>query len=158
MADLSGFNANEVEPSKEFDVIPSGKYLAVITESEMKTTKNGNGQYLELVFQIVEGEYKGRNQWARLNLDNPNPTAVRIAKGELSSICRAVGVMIPKESSELHNKPLTITVKQKVRTDNKEMANEIRGFAPADKATGPTQEATPKAQESAAGTTAPWLK
>ena len=85
MAQLHGFNANNVEPTVEFDPIPAGKYLAMITDSEMKPTKSGSGSYLQLAFQILEGEYKGRFVWARLNLDNPNSTAVQIAKAELSA-------------------------------------------------------------------------
>ena len=33
---------------------------------------------------------------------------VKIARGELSAICRAVGVMQPRDSVELHNVPLEI--------------------------------------------------
>ena len=90
MADLRGFDANQVEPSADFEPIPAGKYEAVITESEMKPTKAGTGHYLQLTFQVVEGEFKNRLLWARLNLDNPNATAVQIARAELSAICRAV--------------------------------------------------------------------
>ena len=129
MANLNGFDANAVEPSTDFEAIPAGKYLAVITDSEMKPTKAGTGSYLELTFQIVEGEYKNRNLWARLNLDNPNPVAVQIAKAELSAICRAVGVMLPKDSVELHNLPLLITVKCKRRDDTGDIVNEIKGYA-----------------------------
>ena len=34
---------------------------------------------------------------------------MKIAHGELSAICRAVGVMQPKDSIELHNLPLLVT-------------------------------------------------
>ena len=105
MADLQGFDANRVEPSKEFDPIPAGKYLAMITASEMKPNKAGTGQFLELTFQILEGEHKNRQLWARLNLSNPNETAMKIAQAELSALCRAVGVMTPRDSVELHNLP-----------------------------------------------------
>jgi len=44
MANLNGFDANQVEPAAKFDPIPAGKYLAVITESEQKPTKAGTGQ------------------------------------------------------------------------------------------------------------------
>lgn len=128
MANLNGFNANNVEPSTDFDAIPAGKYAAVITGSEMKPTKAGNGSFLELTFQVIEGEFKGRQLWARLNLDNPNPLAVKIARGELSAVCRAVGVMEPKDSCELHNLPLVIAVKQKADADG-EVRNEIKGYA-----------------------------
>lgn len=107
------FNANEVEPSTGYDPIPAGKYQAVITESEMKPTKTGNGQYLQLEFEIIEGEYKNRKVWARLNLENANADAVRIARADLSAICRAVNVLQPRDSVELHNLPLTITVRCK---------------------------------------------
>ena len=99
MANLNGFDATQVEPAAKFDPIPAGKYLAVITESEQKPTKAGTGHYLQLTFQIQEGVHKGRILWARLNLDNPNATAVQIARAELSAICRAVGVTAPTTRS-----------------------------------------------------------
>lgn len=129
MTNLNGFNANEVEPSVSFDPIPANKYLAAITASGMKPTKNGSGNYLELTFVVLEGEYKNRVLWSRLNLNNPNATTVKIARGELSAICRAVGVMQPKDSVELHNLPLVITVKLKKRDDTGELTNEIKGYA-----------------------------
>lgn len=129
MANLNGFNAAQVEPSQDFEPIPAGKYLAVITETEMKPTKNGSGQYLQLVFQILDGPFKGRFVWARLNLQNPNPTTVQIARQELSAICRAVGVMQPNDSVELHGVPLVVHVNTKKRKDTGELTNEIKGYS-----------------------------
>jgi len=128
MADLNGFNAHDVEPTASFEPVPAGKYVAAITESEMKATKNGNGSFLELQLSILEGEHTGRVLWARLNLNNPNETAVKIAKGELSRICRAVGVMTPHDSSELHGIPMVVTVALKKRNDTGGYANEIKGY------------------------------
>ena len=125
---LAGFDASQIEPLVGFEPIPAGQYEAVITESDMKPTKAGNGKYLELRFQVIEGEFKGRRLWARLNLDNPNKTAVEIAKRELSAICRAVGVLEPRDSSALHDRPLLVTVTCQPRKDNGEMANEIKRF------------------------------
>ena len=129
MANLGNFNASQVEPMTEFEAIPPGKYVAVITASEMKATKAGTGSYLELKLEVIEGEFKGRKLWARLNLDNPSQDAVKIARSELASICRAAGVMEPRDSSELHNLPMLVTVKQKARADTGEITNEIRGYA-----------------------------
>jgi hypothetical protein len=128
MANLNGFNANDVEPNTAFEPIPAGKYLAAITASETKQTRNGDGSYLELTLTILEGDYQSRMLWARLNLDNPNATAVKIARGDLSAICRAVNVMQPKDSTDLHNLPMVVNVKLKKRVDNDELTNEIRGF------------------------------
>ena len=129
MVSLRGFDANQVEPSTSFDPIPAGKYTAAIVDSKVKPTKSGQGEYLELAFQILEGEYKGRQLWARLNLNNPNAQTVKIARGELSAICRAVGVLSPNDSVDLHNLPMIITVRCKKRPDTGEISNELRGFA-----------------------------
>jgi hypothetical protein len=54
------FNANTVEPATDFEPIPAGKYVAAVVASEMKPTKAGTGNYLELTFEVLEGEFKGR--------------------------------------------------------------------------------------------------
>ncbi len=151
MANLSGFNANSVEPAVGFDPLPSGKYVAAVTNSEMKPTKAGNGNYLELTLEIVEGECKGRKVWARLNLENANAVTVQIARAELSAICRATGVLEPRDSVELHNIPMQITVKQKTRPDTGEITNEVRGFAKRE--TGQAATAT-----QAKSSTPPWRR
>ena len=141
MADLNGFDASTVDPTTDFDPIPAGQYIVAITASEMKPTKTGNGSYLQLEFVVLEGDCKDRKVWARLNLNNPNATAVKIARSELSAICHAVGVMQPKDSVDLHNLPLQITVKCKKREDNGEITNEIKGYAKKDAAVGQPQQA-----------------
>ena len=115
MADLGHFNAGEVEPMDDFEALPPGRYAAAIVSSEMKPTRAGNGSYLALVFEILEGPAKERRLWVRLNLDNPNPLTVKLARRELSSVCRATGVMTPRDSSELHGIPMEIAVSR--RTD-----------------------------------------
>lgn len=127
MANLNGFDANNVDPTS-YEPLPEGKYPAVITASEKKPTKAGTGSFLLLTFQLLEGLYKGRQLFVRLNLDNPNETAVQYAKAELSAICRAVGVMAPQDSAELHNLPLMIIVIRKKRNDTGGITNEISGY------------------------------
>ena len=136
MANLNGFDASQVDPNSGFDPVPAGKYLAVITASENKPTKRGNGEYLQLTFQIFEGEYKNRLLWVRLNLKNPNAEAVKIVRGELSAICRAAGVMKPADSSNLHHIPMLITVRCAKRDDTGDITNEISKYEPRPGATG----------------------
>ena len=104
--DLNGFNALEIEPTITNEPIPADWYKAVISNTEQKATKAGTGSYLELTIDVIEGSYQGRKIWDRLNLQNPNQTAVEIAQRNLSSICRAIGVNNPKDSAELCDKPL----------------------------------------------------
>jgi hypothetical protein len=152
MANLNGFDASQVEPSSELAPVPAGKYLAVIIDSEMRANKAGTGSYLQLTFEIIEGEHKGRLLWARLNLHNANETAVKIARAELSAICRAVGVLTPKDSCELHNLPLVITVKLKKREGTGEIVNEVKGYSPKASLTEPVVK---PAEPSANGTSTP---
>ena len=144
---VNGVRVRRVELHEER---PAGKYPACIVESEMRTTKKGAGQYLNLTFEVIDGEHKGRKVWARLNLKNPNPQAEQIARGQLSALCRAVGVMTPKDSVELHNLPLVVTVKLKKRDDTGDLQNEISGYAKKDSAAAAPAQAAPS--------TPPWKR
>lgn len=154
MATLNGFNAGEVDPTVALDPIPAGTYAAAIIDSELKPTKAGTGKYLQLTLQVLDGEHGGRLVWARLNLENPNQTTVKIARGELSAICRAVGVMQPRDSVELHNIPLEIKVGLKKRADNGEFTNVIKGYAKK----GASATSAPVASGTGAGGTPPWKR
>ena len=126
MADLTGFDASKVEPGG--GAIPKGEYQVVIVESDKVPTKAGTGFLLKLKLQIVEGEHKGRTLTDRLNLWNPNEVASRIAQGTLSAICRAVNVLTPQGSEQLHHKQLTAVVD--VRQLDEGVANEVKGYKP----------------------------
>ena len=121
MANIGNFNANEVEPTVAFEPLPAGKYLVAITASEMKATKKGDSSYLQLEFTVLDGQCKGRKVWDRLCINHPKAIAQKIARGNLSAICRAVGVMQPRDSVELHNLPIVITVGCKKREDTSEL-------------------------------------
>ena len=153
MATLN-FDATQVEPSAGRDPVPASKYIAAVVASEMKPTKNGAGQYLELEYQILDGEHKGRKLWSRHTLQHPSAQTVQIARGELSAVCRAVGIMTPKDSAELHNLPMTVTVKVKKREDNGELTNEISAWARKDAAVGAPQQAGATGGPAAP----PWLR
>lgn len=126
MADLTGFDASKVEPGG--GAIPKGEYQVVIVESDKVATKAGTGHMLKLKLQIVEGEHKGRTLTDRLNLWNQNEVASRIAQGTLSAICRAVNVLTPQGSEQLHHKQLTAVVD--VRQLDEGVANEVKGYKP----------------------------
>lgn len=158
MTYLNDFNANEIDPVSIFEPIPAGKYVATIIESEMKETKSGNGEYLQLTFELCEEPHKGRRLWARLNLENPSDQAVQIARGQLSAICHAVGVMQPNDSCDLHDLPLTIRVVCKKRDDTGEMTNEINGYEKEESASPCPPSATGAAGAQEDESTPPWQK
>ena len=153
MADLNGFNANDYEPNPTFDPIPEGKYPAAITASEIRPTKRGDGSYLQIEFTVTDGEFTGRKVWDRLCINHPKELTQKIARGDLSMICRAVGVLQPRDSSDLHNIPLIISVKCKKRDDNGELTNEVKSY----EAIEQTAE-TPQSAPQAPANTAPWKR
>jgi len=158
MADLRGFDAQTVEPNDSFDPIPNGDYLCIITTSEMKPTKAGDGAYLELELQVIEGPYQGRKLWDRLNLNNANETTVKIAKGTLSSICRAVGVLQPTDSCELHDLPLVAKVACRKRDDTEELTNVIKSYKKRDAVAAVPASSPAPAKAAATSSTPPWKR
>src|SRR4051812_18023394 len=126
-ADLN-FDATTVEPDAGFEVIPPGWYNVAIDQSEMKPTKDGAGAYLELRFNVLDGQYHNRKLFTRLNLKNTSQEAVEIAQKQLSAICHAVGVLRPAKSEELHGIPLKGKVKIRPAKGDYEASNEFNAY------------------------------
>ena len=125
MADLGGYDPKQVADS-DYDALPAGEYKAVIVESERKPTKNGAGHLLNVKFQIIDGQYKNRTVFDRFNLWNDSEKAKLIAQQQFKKVCEAVNVMSPKDSSELHMKPLMI--KLAVTEYEGKERNEVKGY------------------------------
>lgn len=121
------FDANTVQPQESFSCLPAGFYQAMITESEMKDTSTG-GQMLVLTVEIIDGKYKGRRIWERLNLVNQNTTAVEIAQRSLSAICYATKQMQVTDSAQLHHKPMVIKLKVNPAKNGYEESNGVAGW------------------------------
>jgi hypothetical protein len=155
---FNGFDANQVDPNVAYEPLPAGWYKAVITTSEEKPTKAQTGSYLQLSLEVIEGPMQGRKLTDRLNLNNPNATATEIAYRTLSAICHAVGIMTPRTSSDLHDKPLMVKVKVKPADGQYSASNEVAGYEAVGKTT--TQETVSAGASSSAsgGATPPWKR
>jgi hypothetical protein len=146
----SAFDPGSVEPAQDFEPVPAGEYVAMITDSEMRPTRTG-GQMLSLTHQIIEGEFKGRLVWESLNLVNSNPKTVSIAQGHLSAICHAVGVtQAIQDSDMLHNRPMAIRIEVDAQEGYKPR-NRIKAW----KAIAPV-EAAPSRAPAKPASRAPW--
>lgn len=122
------FDATQVAPQDALETIPAGWYNAMIDQSEIKPTKDGAGNYLELRFNVIEGQYAGRKVFTRLNIRNSNPQAQEIAFKQLSAICHAVQVLNVQDSQQLHGRPLAIKVSVRAASGDYEASNEVKGF------------------------------
>lgn len=120
MAELN-FNANDVAPNESRDVLPAGEYDVAIVASEAYTTTSGKMAGIKIEMQVLNGKHQNRKLWDRINfrpagnavLSDGEKKAIEIGAGNLSSLCRAVGVLTPKDSSELHGKAFRVKVKVK---------------------------------------------
>lgn len=132
MAQLGmSFDATTVAPQVGFEMLKPDHYHAMVVDSEMRDTRSGSGQYLQLTWEVLDGPAKGRKLWSRLNLVNQNQEAVRIAQSELSAICHAVGVLKVTDSAQLHHKPCILKVGiEKGGGKNGDDANKIESYLP----------------------------
>ena len=153
------------KPREAFELIPNGWYATQITASEIKQTKDQQGQYLHLTVTFLEThhpELKGRMCWDRLNIWNQSQKAVDIANATLSAICKAIGQVDQwTDSNILHNRPLAVKIRIELAQGQYAAKNEISGYkslAEAFQGPGAPQAAAPQAaapQAAAASQAAP---
>jgi len=92
--------------------IPDGTYPAICINSEIKQTSSGNGQMIVFTFAITGLQHNGAQLIERLNVVNPNETAMKIAYQTLGKIAKALNMQqTPSDTTMIHNKPLMIDVK-----------------------------------------------
>lgn len=153
------FNVADV-PESEFELIPPGTYKAMIVESEMKATKDGQGAYLEMKIQLEDG----KSIKERLNIQNKNETAVTIAYQTLAKICKACNKTSVQNTDELHNIRFMIEVaveKGKPYKDKDGVEkqgydqNTIKKYMSMNDAVAPTQSA---ASDAPASADPPWKR
>lgn len=121
----TGFDAAKIDPSQPSTPIPEGVYRVMVKNAEEKPTKTPGGLGLNVMYAVLDGEYKGRQIFHWLNLKNQNATSQEIGQRELSSLCHATGVMRPRSASEFVNR--IITVRVAVEKDNRDqMRNNVK--------------------------------
>jgi hypothetical protein len=160
------FDPAAVEPSQGFEALPAGSYLAHIIESEVKDTKAGTGERLNLTWEIIDGPHEKRRVWQGINIKNQSVKAQEIGQGELSAILRAMGSGPIEDSEDMHFKPVIIRLKVE-KDQNGNLKNEVAKVEPANAAPqpqpprlatsnpAPVQQARP-AQAAASGAKKPW--
>ncbi len=148
----TAFDASSVDPATAYEVLPAGRYQVQIVDSDLRVTKDGTGQYLWLMMDILDGEYHGRKVFDQLNLINRSAQTVEIAQRTLSAICHATGKMQVSDSEELHLIAMTITVTVEPPKNGYGERNRIRYLTPeaAAKANGKSAAAPNRSQRPAA--------
>lgn len=159
------FNLNEMpEDTNSFEPLPAGEYQGLVTATEVKTTKNGTGQYIRVEFTISGPTGAGRKVWANYNIRNANPMAAEIGRRELGSLMKASGLNSIQDSDQLMT-GATLGLKLTVRkSEEYGDSNEVKGVKalngsqmPAPAQQLPAQHGTIP-QSAPAGAAPPWAK
>jgi len=124
----------EVSPDdiRSFELIPPGWYNAELIDSDIKSAKSGNGEYLNLQFSLLDAPHVNRRVFVALNLWNSNEDAVRIANQQRLELLTAVGKPNAQTTEELYSIPVCIRIAvREDKTGQYEPRNEVKGFRPA---------------------------
>lgn len=161
------FNTQELPENSgvDFTPIPAGWYDASITEADLKQTKAGNGQYINLRYDITGPEYQGRVVFGMINIQNPSQKAEDIGRAQLGELLRAIGLPRVGDTDELIGHNVSIKVKiQKDKNGEYEDKNIVTSWKSIGGGgfTAPTDGVpfdSPKQEAPAAGGSAPpWAK
>lgn len=129
MAGLRGLYDPNDKPNSGFEVLPAGQYTVKVTGGEMKHTKKGDGQYLQIEMTVVDGQHTGAIIFDRFNLVNPSQEAVRIAKGQFASLREAIGVREPNDIPDLMGPRFQLVLKCEKRNDEPgKMTNVVQRY------------------------------
>lgn len=162
-----GFDANTVEPDKGREPLPEGEYLCMVEKAEEKNVSNNTGVQLVVELRVLEGPQAKRKIWHRINLQNKSAKCVEIGRAQLSSFCRATGIMTPRAVHEFANRTLRVRVKVAQRSDGKGLTNEVVKVDPAGSAvaglvqngtSAPSQPTPAGAGAGAASGAPPWAR
>ena len=146
---------NAADMPKGDDVLPAGKYNAIISGAELKPTKTG-GMMLVLKLTINDPQHQGRAVFDRLNIQNPNPVAEKIAKQQLGKIMSALDLAALSDTDALINGSVSITVGIR-EDDSYGVQNTVKAYGKPNGAAAAQVAATQTAKPVATATKAPWL-
>ena len=141
------FNANDLpeDTGVDFTPLPAGDYDVTIVKVEIKDNSSKTGHYFNLKLEVTGPTHIGRFLFGKLNVKNESAKAEQIARGQLGSILRALGIEVLEDTDQLIGGPLRVTVTIKPADGQYPAGNEIKAY----KAQGDAPSAAPAAAAAA---------
>lgn len=124
--DLGKIFDHEVQESS-FDPIPAGWYQARISEAEVKATKNNDGHYLNVRYDILGPTHQGRVVFGMITINNPSRKAEEIGEQQMAHLRSALGLKKVTNTDQLINGTVEIKVNVK-KDDQYGDKNEIKAW------------------------------
>lgn len=153
------FDVNSLPASEQnFEVVPEGWYTALIHSAEIRATKDGNGKYIKMRYDITGPTHSGRVVFGNLNIRNPSAEAERIGRQQLGDIMRAAGLATLEDTDQLASVSLQIKVGIRPASGGYDAQNTVKGWKPVDSAAhpAPAASARPAAPSASARVAPPW--
>jgi hypothetical protein len=124
-----GFTVDPNDLYTGFEALPAGEYTVQIIDSDVCDTKDGEGKYIKMVFEVIgHQQYNGRTLFENFNVVNKSVDAVRIARQKLNTIAVLTGIKgTPKDTAKFHGKVLNVLVGVK-KGQNGDDQNIIKKF------------------------------
>jgi len=159
MAQLSqAFEASQLPQSSGlYEPLPAGWYSATINQAEVRPTKDGNGEYIRVRYDITGPTHQGRTVFGNLNIKNASTKAEEIGRQQLGEIMRAIGLTRVTDTDQLIGGQLSIKLDIRPATEQYAAQNEVRGFKSLAGQPAPAPS-KPAAAPSAGAKTPPWMK
>lgn len=129
MAFIGQFNVKTLpQDTNSFTPLPAGWYDVHAKASDLKSTKSGDGTYINLQLLVDGPSHAGRSLWAKLNITNKNQKAEEIGRAQLRTICEAAGIEEISDTDQLVGARFACKVVVIDSNWQGEPDNEIKGF------------------------------
>jgi hypothetical protein len=118
MANIADFSAKaDAVQDQDFQPIPDGWYRVEVKKAELKATKDGNGQYINVQYSVMGPSHAGRVVFDIINVRNASAEAERIGLAGLKRLKLAVGLPSLTDTDQLVGRNLEIDVKTQKSAD-----------------------------------------
>lgn len=164
MASIAGVYNPDAEPSSGFTLLPDDTYTLEVVESDYSANSDGDGMTLALKTQVMEGEHEGRTYFIWMDLEHNDDKRQERGQRDFAALRRAVGVLAPEDTDELHFKPFQAKIGSYTSKKTGKVNNTIKEYI-FDRGDGsPANDNTarpaprPAAAASPAAKSKPWKK
>ena len=144
-----------------FEPLPPGWYTATITKADLRSTKDGSGEYISVRYDITGPTHQGRVVFGNLNIKNASAKAEEIGRQQLGEIMRSIGLPEVENTDQLIGGTLQIKLDIRPATEQYAAQNEVKGFKAIGGSAPPSFAANPAAAPAAAApakAAPPWAK
>ena len=152
------FIADELpQQTSDFSPLPDGFYNVVVTKAEVKSTKDGTGQYIAVRYDVTGPTHQGRIVFGNLNIKNRSSVAEDIGRQQLGSLMRSIGLDRADDTDQLIGGNLSIKLSTRTQ-EGYEPTNEIKAFKAIEGAIPSFANNVKQSEQAPAKSSAPWAK